>query len=90
MLWEESEKTGRGCSYILLGAVLLVGVACTIAAFVLRDWRILKLYSYALALFGAVVLVWVLASGGILCASLGVGRTVSRCLGRLRGNQETK
>jgi len=84
MLWEETESTARGCSYIVGGVLALLGIGCVTAALLASDWTFLTGYLIALGVFMVIVLLWVVVAGGVMGALLGLSKSIAWVLAVIR------
>jgi uncharacterized membrane protein (DUF485 family) len=81
MLWDESEKTARRCSYVFGGFVVVVGL------FLLKAFGTMVFSAKVFVALAGVILLWVLAAGSILAAFFVLAKCIGWCANRFRSKR---
>jgi uncharacterized membrane protein len=81
MLWDESEKTARRCSYVFGGLVVFVGL------FLLKAFGAMVFSSKVLVVLAGIIHLWILAAGSILAAFFILAKCIGWCANRFRTKQ---
>jgi hypothetical protein len=87
MLWDETERSARGCSYVFGVLVAFIGLVSLITAGISGDWVLLASYLVGLGVFAGCILMWILVVGSIFAAFLCPAKCIADCVNRFRKEQ---